>query len=165
MSRGLRALREVGVSFAASELLVLCHHEVRSRERFRAQMSVLIERGYSVITMDALIGWARRGQPIRSPAVLLTFDGGYRSQLDNAIPALDALKLPATFFPLSAGLDDAEVSGRDLAELAARGHTIGCHTHTHPDLTTVSPEDLEREVAAGAHRGRERPIRPGRRTV
>jgi hypothetical protein len=46
MSRGLRALREVGVSFAASELLVLCHHEVRSRERFQAQMSVLIERGF-----------------------------------------------------------------------------------------------------------------------
>ena len=73
MSRGLCALREVGVSFAASELLVLCHHEVRSRERFRAQMSVLIERGYSVITMDALIGWAHRGQPIRSPAVLTRF--------------------------------------------------------------------------------------------
>jgi peptidoglycan/xylan/chitin deacetylase (PgdA/CDA1 family) len=144
MSRGLRALREVSISFAASELLVPCHHEVRSRERFQAQMSVLIERGYSVVTMDALIGWARRGQPIRSPAVLLTFDGGYRSQLDNAIPALDALKLPATFFPLSAGLDDAEVSGRDLAELAARGHTIGCHTH--PDLTTLPPQDLEREI-------------------
>jgi peptidoglycan/xylan/chitin deacetylase (PgdA/CDA1 family) len=56
------------------------------------------------------------------------------------------MRLPATFFPLSAGLDDAEISGRDLAALAARGHTIGCHSHTHPDLTTLSPGELEREV-------------------
>jgi peptidoglycan/xylan/chitin deacetylase (PgdA/CDA1 family) len=137
----------MGVSFAAADVRVLCHHEVRSRERFHAQMSVLVERGYSVLSMEALIAWTRCVQPIRSPAVVLTFDGGYRSQLDNALPTLEALRLPATFFPLSAGLDDAEISGRDLAELAARGYTIGCHTHTHPDLTTLSPDELEREVA------------------
>jgi hypothetical protein len=48
----LRALREVCVSFAASDLLVLCHHEVRSCERFHDQMSVLLERGYSLVTID-----------------------------------------------------------------------------------------------------------------
>jgi peptidoglycan/xylan/chitin deacetylase (PgdA/CDA1 family) len=135
------------VSFAGADVRVLCHHEVRSRASFHAQMSVLVERGYSVLSMEELVAWARRARPIRSPAVVLTFDGGYRSQLDNALPTLEALKLPATFFPLSAGLDDAEITGRDLAELAARGHTIGCHTHTHPDLTTLSPDELEREIA------------------
>jgi peptidoglycan/xylan/chitin deacetylase (PgdA/CDA1 family) len=145
----LRALRELGVSFAASDVLVLCYHDVRRRERFHDQISILLSRGYSVLTMEEFIAWVRRRQPIRSPAVLLTFDGGYRSQLDNALPALEAFKLPATFFPLSSGLDldDAEVSARELAALAAGGHTIGCHTHTHPDLTTLLPDDLEREVA------------------
>jgi peptidoglycan/xylan/chitin deacetylase (PgdA/CDA1 family) len=147
MSRFLRGLRDVGASFAASDILVLCYHEVRSRERFQAQMSALLERGYSVVTMEEVIEWSHRGQPIASPAVLLTFDGGYRSQLDNAVPALEALKLPATFFPMSAGLDDSEISGRALAALAAQGHTIGCHTHTHPDLTMLHPAALEREVA------------------
>lgn len=96
-------------------------------------MSILRERGYSVLTMDEFIAWLQRRRPIRSPAVLLTFDGGYRSQLDNALPVLETLEMPATFFPLSSGLDrdDAEVSGRELAALAAAGHTIGCHTHTH----------------------------------
>jgi peptidoglycan/xylan/chitin deacetylase (PgdA/CDA1 family) len=128
-------------------VLVLCHHEVRSRERFHAQMSILVERGYAVLAMDDLIAWVRRGRPIPSRAAVLTFDGGYRSQIDNALPTLETMRLSATFFPLSAGLDDAEVSGRDLAALAARGYTIGCHSHTHPDLTTLSPDDLEREVA------------------
>jgi peptidoglycan/xylan/chitin deacetylase (PgdA/CDA1 family) len=147
MSRPLRALRELGASFAGAELLVLCHHEVRSRERFRAQMSILVERGYSVLTMDDLVAWLRRRRPIPSRTAGLTFDGGYRSQLDNAVPTLETMRLSATFFPLSAGLDDAEISGRDLAALAARGHTIGCHSHTHPDLTTLSSDDLAREVA------------------
>ena len=109
-------------------------------------MSVLLERRFSVLTMDQFVAWVSGAHPIRSPAVLLTFDGGYRSQLDNALPTLEALKLPAAFFPLSAGLDDAEVTGRDLAALAAAGHTIGCHTHTHPDLTTLAPAELEREL-------------------
>jgi peptidoglycan/xylan/chitin deacetylase (PgdA/CDA1 family) len=147
MSRFLRTLRDVGASFAASDVLVLCYHEVRRRDRFHAQMAVLLERGYSVVTMEEVIGWSRHRQPIRSPAVVLTFDGGYRSQLDNAVPTLETLKLPATFFPMSASLDDSEISGRDLAALAAQGHTIGCHTHTHPDLTTLAPEALESEVA------------------
>ena len=123
MSRPLRALRELCVSFVGAEVLVLCHHEVRSRERFHTQMSILVERGYSVLTMDDLIAWVRRGRPIPSRAAVLTFDGGYRSQLDNALPTLETLRLSATFFPLSAGLDDAEISGRDLAALAARGHS------------------------------------------
>jgi peptidoglycan/xylan/chitin deacetylase (PgdA/CDA1 family) len=62
------------------------------------------------------------------------------------VPTLEALKLPATFFPVSAALDDAEFSRHDLVALVAAGHTIGCHTHTHPDLTTLSPEGLAREV-------------------
>jgi peptidoglycan/xylan/chitin deacetylase (PgdA/CDA1 family) len=109
-------------------------------------MTILKERRYSVLTMEQFTAWVRRGQPIRSPAVVLTFDGGYRSQLDNAVPTLEALKLPAAFFPVSAALGDAEFSRHDLVALVAAGHTIGCHTHTHPDLTTLSPEGLAREV-------------------
>lgn len=147
MSRPARALREVGVSFAASEVLALCHHAVRSRERFQAQMSLILEREYSVLTMKEFIAWVRHGQPIRSPAVILTFDGSYRSQLDNAVPTLEAFKLPATFFTESGYLDDKRLMGRrELSALAAAGHTIGCHSHTHPDLTTLLPEELEHEV-------------------
>src|SRR5437899_2173753 len=85
---------------------------------------------------------------LATAAVLLTFDGGYGDQIENAVPVLDALKLSATFFPISGDLDepDSSISRRDLEALAVAGHTIGCHTHTHPDLTTLSPQALEREV-------------------
>ena len=74
MTGPLRALRELGVSFATSPVLVLCHHAVRRRDRFHAQMSSLLERGYAVLTMKEFTAWLRRGQPIRSPAVVLTFE-------------------------------------------------------------------------------------------
>lgn len=132
MTGPLRALRELGVSFRASDVLVLCYHHVRSRERFHGHMSILLDRGYSVLTMDEFIAWLLRRCPIRSPAVLLTFDGGYRSQLDNALPVLETLEMPATFLPLSSGLDldDAEVSGRELAARRPPG-TRSAVTPTH----------------------------------
>ena len=50
-----RALRELGVSFAQADVLVLCYHAVRTRERFAAQMSGLARRGYSVLSMQHFI--------------------------------------------------------------------------------------------------------------
>jgi len=111
-------------------------------------MDILAEGDYTVISLRQLTDWLSGSAPCPTPAVLLTFDGGYGDQIENAVPVLDALKLSATFFPISGDLDepDSSISRRDLEALAVAGHTIGCHTHTHPDLTTLSPQALEREV-------------------
>src|SRR5712692_7050515 len=149
----LRALRELSVSFAGADVRVLCYHAVRSRARFAAQMETLAERNDTVVSLQQFTDWLSGAMPCPSSAVLLTFDGGYRDQLENAVPVLDALKFPATFFPVSGDLDDPDsaISRRDLKALAAAGHTIGCHTHTHPDLTQLSPHALEREVTGSKH--------------
>ncbi len=148
-----RALRELSVSFAGADVRVLCYHSVRSRARFAAQMQILAERDDAVVSLKQFTDWLSGAMPCPSPAVLLTFDGGYSDQLENAVPVLDALKLPGTFFPVSGDLDDPDgaIGRRDLEALAAAGHTIGCHTHTHPDLTTLSPPALEREVLGSKH--------------
>jgi peptidoglycan/xylan/chitin deacetylase (PgdA/CDA1 family) len=114
-------------------------------------MALLSERGYSVLSMPQFTEWLR-GSPLPSrPAALLTFDHCYDSQLDSAVPVLDALKLPATFFPSSAGLahalpDVAADSRNTLLALAKAGHTIGCHTHNHPVLTKLSTTHVRREL-------------------
>ena len=143
-----RALRELSVSFAGTDVRVLCYHSVRSRVRFAAHMELLAERGYAVISLRQFSEWLSGAALCPASAVLLTFDGGYGNQLENAVPVLDALKFPATFFPISGDLDDPDsaITRRDLAALAAVGHTIGCHTHTHPDLTALRSDALEREV-------------------
>lgn len=143
-----RALRELGASFASADVLVLCYHAVRSRERFAAHLAGLADAGRRVLSMAEFLGWARRPAPLRPPAVVLTFDGVYRSQLDHAVPALAARGLSATFFAVSGVLDgDGPGHRADLRALAAAGHAIGCHTETHPDLTRLPAPDLEREIA------------------
>src|SRR5712691_13352627 len=99
-----RAVTEVAATFRSAHVVVLCYHRVRSRERFADQMAALSERGYSVLSMPQFTEWLN-GSPLPSrPAALLTFDGCYSDQLENAVPVLDSLKFPATFFPASAGL-------------------------------------------------------------
>lgn len=152
-----RALTELGVSFATADVLVLRYHSVRTRERFAAQMTALAERGYSVLSLRHFTDWLRGAAPVRSPAALLTFDHhGDQNQLDNALPVLESFKFPATFFLVSMQVvRAAEAPGMrrsDLIALTAAGHTVGCHSHTHPDLTRLSPDELESEVIGSKQR-------------
>src|SRR5256885_5662754 len=147
----LRPLIELTATFRSTPVVVLCYHRVRSRERFADQMGVLSERGCSVLSLPQFTEWLN-GSPLPShPAVLLTFDHCYAEQLENAVPVLDSLKFPATFFPASAGLacDRPDVAAHwrtTVLALAKAGHSIGCHTHNHPVLTRLSTRHVRQEV-------------------
>ncbi len=149
----VRALTELVSSFTSAEVLVLCYHEIRSRERFVAQMSVLLEEGYSVLSMGQFTEWLDGRQPLRSPAVVLTIDGRAPEQFSTVIPILQSFNFSATFFPVSCYLSgkagDELVTRRNaLRDLAQSGYAIGCHSHTHQDLTKLSMAELLREVVA-----------------
>lgn len=67
----------------------------------------------------------------KSCAVVLTYDDAINAHLDNAIPALDSLKLKGTFYLIGS----SEVLNKRMAEwrLAAKhGHELGNHTMFHP---------------------------------
>lgn len=85
----------------------------------------------------------------RAPAgrgmVALTFDAGW--EYEPALPLLDVLRqhqLRVTFFPRGKWLEDHP---QLLARILADGHEVGSHSHTHPDLTKISPERVEAEIA------------------
>lgn len=147
----LRAMTELTASFRGAEVLVLCYHAIRRRERFAAQMAVLADQGYSILSMDQLIEWITGGAPRHAPAALLTFDGRSPDQFANVVPVLQSFKFPATFFPVSCYLcdevgDELVLRRHDLRDLAKLGYTIGCHTHTHRDLTVLSMAEVQHEV-------------------
>jgi len=94
------------------------------------------------------LGMQRRNE---LPAALLTFDGYYDDQIENALPVLEQFQFPATFFPVSDGLGEesghlAVLRRNELRAIEKSGHSIGCHSHSHPDLTGLSGADLHREV-------------------
>jgi peptidoglycan/xylan/chitin deacetylase (PgdA/CDA1 family) len=149
----VQALTELVSSFPSAEVLVLCYHEIRSRERFVGQMSVLVEEGYSVLSMGQFAEWLGGRQPLRSPAVVLTFDGRAPEQFSTVIPILQSFNFSATFFPVSCYLsgeagDELVMRRNALRHLAQSGYVIGCHSHTHQDLTKLSIAELLREVVA-----------------
>ena len=147
----LRGITELTASFRGADVLVLCYHQIRSRERFVDQMAALSERGYSVLSLPQFTEWLNGASLPSRPAALLTFDHCYDEQLETALPVLDSLKFPATFFPASSDLacklpDVAAHWRKTLLELTKAGHAIGCHTHSHPDLTRLPTEEVRQEV-------------------
>ena len=71
------------------------------------------------------------------------FESGARNLL--ALFARNRLK--ATFFAIADNLD--EPGRREiLQEIVRQGHEIACHTLTHPNLTTLTKEQKERELQA-----------------
>lgn len=70
-------------------------------------------------------------------AIVLTYDDALASQLANAIPALDAAKLKATFF--LSGVRQADVPR--WRAVAAHGHELANHTIFHPCAAATYPAD------------------------
>ncbi|MDR3512384.1 MAG: polysaccharide deacetylase family protein [Caulobacteraceae bacterium] len=81
-------------------------------------------------------------------AVSLTYDDGLDSQLDHAVPALDARGLKATFFLTE---ENMQARLRDWQAVAAEGHEIGDHTVSHPcELKAYSASRFTREQVTDA---------------
>jgi peptidoglycan/xylan/chitin deacetylase (PgdA/CDA1 family) len=151
--------------------LILCYHAVSNRwdaplavtvADFAQQIAALAKRGYHGATFTEI---ARLGSDSRTVAV--TFDDGYKSVYDLALPILEEHGFPATVFVptqllrgggplLWPGIDHwAEESTRDeltamtaaqLRLLIAKGWEIGSHTLTHPRLPELEDDELRRQL-------------------
>ncbi len=78
----------------------------------------------------------------------ITFDDGHASNFELAAPVLQEFHVPAIFFLTTSwiGVRDAFMTWKQVKMLAAAGHGIASHTHTHPLLTACSDEALEVEL-------------------
>lgn len=120
-----------------------------SADTFAQTMDALHDRGYHAISMeDAYDYWKGRRRVPRNP-IVLTFDDGFRSQVQNAMPTLERLGWTGVLYLEVAALHTpgAEGIGRGgVRRLLRAGWELGSHTMTHPDLTTVTPDALREEV-------------------
>ena len=100
----------------------------------------------------------------KKAAVSYTFDDGYQSQIDYAVPALDAFNFKGTFNVIAGFtriLDtDPQLpatngaimgSWQGWARVAKDGHEIGNHSYSHPDMTTLTdPTQIDQQINGSA---------------
>jgi peptidoglycan/xylan/chitin deacetylase (PgdA/CDA1 family) len=124
-------------------------------------METLAARGFAGISLAQAFDHLERTGRYPSNAVVLTFDDGYLSVLEQALPIMAAQGFSATAFLVTSlmGMSAAQAKARhpdfdrDLlgwqhAEAWVRsGFEVGSHTLNHPDLTRLSPDELEPELA------------------
>jgi peptidoglycan/xylan/chitin deacetylase (PgdA/CDA1 family) len=82
------------------------------------------------------------------PLVSITYDDGWANQYANAFPLQQQYGLPATFYIISGELTDQPdyMSATQVVTLQKAGNEIASHSVTHPDLTTVTPAQLQTEM-------------------
>lgn len=108
---------------------------------FRTQMGWLAQHGWHPVTMDALLRSWRGGRSLPRKPVVLSFDDGYPGDWRYAMPILRRHGFVGVL-----NLQIGNLVPRHVRQLIAAGWEIDSHTFTHPDLRTVTDEQLDREV-------------------
>lgn len=133
-----------------------------SPENFRRQMGFLRDN-YPVLRFEE--DWSQ----VREPSVVITFDDGYADNALEAVPILEEVGVPATFFVSSGYVgsnrefwwDDLErlillppdlpqkftttATGRSMTwDLSSQAHREKMYSETHRQMMKVTPEVRER---------------------
>lgn len=125
-------------------------------DELRAQVRRLDRLGYNAVTLEQLHGAWRRGESIPVNPIVLSFDDGTRDHYEVAAPILGERGWPGVMNLKLESLEQGEMKPRMVREMLADGWELASHTDTHPDLTALDEEALEREVAGSRRELRER---------
>jgi peptidoglycan/xylan/chitin deacetylase (PgdA/CDA1 family) len=149
-----------------SQSCILTYHSI---DRSASVISVTPERFRE--HMANLAG--RRIVPLRDiqrtpGGVALTFDDGFRNFSEHALPILQEFGYPATVFLVSGFIGGRNnwptqpaqphvptldlMSWSDVEQIVRLGIDLGAHTVTHPFLSRLAQEGIEREMADGKAR-------------
>jgi len=129
-------------------------------ELFSEQMAWLSTNGHTVIPLADLVRALVEGQSLPREAVALSFDDGFQDFYESAFPVLRKFGFPATVFVVTGhcgatngwpgqpdSVEEARLlSWQQVRDLAREGVEFGAHTVTHPDLSQLPREAIEREI-------------------
>jgi peptidoglycan/xylan/chitin deacetylase (PgdA/CDA1 family) len=131
-----------------------------SPQRFAEQLAWMTRLGIEGVSVGTLLDAMRTGRHRRM--IGITFDDGYTSVLDTALPALERHGFSATVFIIAGRLDGSnewdqgpawKLLGADgVRELAAAGIEIGSHGATHNRLAGLAPSELAAEISGSRER-------------
>jgi peptidoglycan/xylan/chitin deacetylase (PgdA/CDA1 family) len=107
-------------------------------EVFTQQMQYLQDNGYHVITFSDLADYFEHGKELPTLPIIISFDDGWETQFEYALPSLEKYHYPATFFVITNYIGrPGFISWPQLQALLTDGMRIGSHTKSHPRLTKI----------------------------
>ena len=132
---------------------IIYYHEVPDPEAFARQLAGLQADGYNMIPYERLVRALQGTADLPERPLVLTFDDGRTSQLQNAAPVLVQMRLPATFFVLPGfdRLEPGHIDQNAFVRLRNWGFSVQSHTLNHADLTTLLPSDRGAAEAEVVH--------------
>jgi peptidoglycan/xylan/chitin deacetylase (PgdA/CDA1 family) len=114
-------------------------------ENFRRQMEFLRTHGWQPVKIDAPDAAAPKN-------VILTFDDGESGNFNFALPILKRMGYPAYFFILVDRIGTPRHMGwEELRQMLSAGMVIGSHALSHRILTSLTIDEVERELRESKH--------------
>jgi peptidoglycan/xylan/chitin deacetylase (PgdA/CDA1 family) len=155
-----------------STLRVLMYHKINDVAEnplsvpvglFDEQMGLLRDLGYTVVDLEQVLDHYTNGSQLPPRAVLITFDDGYRDNLENAMDVLGRHGYPAVLFvpigyldttlPLpheerlaQRGIVNRTIDWSDLPDIERGGIRVEAHGISHRPLADLEVDEAAREI-------------------
>lgn len=118
INRWKRKIQNLGINYFEDHTKVLLYHRVNTLTYDPLQLSVTpnnfyeqlkwLKKKYQIISLDELFDSLVQQKKIKHKTILITFDDGYADNFLEALPILQALQVPATFFITTSLLNNNE---------------------------------------------------------
>ena len=114
-----------------------------SPKQFEKQVSWLQSSGYQAVPVHFL----KYPQPISLKPIVLTFDDGYQDAYVSAFPILEKYHMMGVFYIIVNKIGTpGYLTWDEISSMQDAGMVFGSHTLTHPNLETLSAEQMHREL-------------------
>lgn len=126
---------------------------------FADQVAYMQRNDYTSLTITQFVNACARRETLPDRLVILTFDDGFADFYDEALPVLKRHRFVATVYVSSGFVNGtsrwlkregesarAMLSWDQLKEAVAYGIECGAHSHSHPQLDTLSSEAAKMEI-------------------
>ncbi len=133
-----------------NKVIVLMYHHIDVKEsgatispsRFGTHMKILNDNGYNVISIEQFEDFMQHKAKVPDNAVVITFDDGYESFDQYAVPILKKYNFPATHFVIGSSSDHQNVHTKHLTwdtmrKLKGEGFSFYSHTYNQHDYAPL----------------------------
>jgi peptidoglycan/xylan/chitin deacetylase (PgdA/CDA1 family) len=109
---------------------------------FQAEMAWLHQQGYQAVTLNEMMDDFFHGGTLPAKPIVITFDNGYIPQATFAPAVMARYGWPGVLNEIT--ID--HLNNHRLERLVRMGWEVDSHSLTHPDLTQLTPAELQQQL-------------------